>query len=566
MFDTAWRLSAKYEYDDILRLTSRQIDRYNTVLMDEDPVRRYERMLIMKDEFEAYPPFWYYLGNAANLSFSSTNDQSYKKCAINYYKKYMDFVKENDLFREDHIAVSCALEYYDLLPDDEKLKQKELLLTAEKKSGRSMDTLQLCAFEYMKIKDNTNACRLLKELVNEGYNLDVNAKLLGGLYCMIALEIGHENNYIQKEYNYLERLVPDMELLPMPQKEYSIESYEMLCDKKISSLRSTLAKEYLYVIKRIYIRYEKRWSFVVNLKSDAYKEVKCLLTELIAEVKGLLELGKINIFEDKLRIAIQKNKQLFEELEKSNHFSSKNTVTFYKLTRIAFYSLGKELNNRFKGFDSLSKIESDGIRLISFCNEKGLYRVDVSEKVLSDDIADKVLEYRHEKKVKLSHLREEMLSIIKKDATKIIAKCDDDHTFIYMGTDEFKNAVSRQKNIDLNVTVAVMKNQKEQYFFTIEGIVINGGLIPYGDFQLGKQPGQLMNKRNNLKFDINIFDVKKLYELIDTLGQKAGNVLGEPESEDCKSMFSRLMTAIDRKLIDIGEYNIVPVTSTEQKA
>ncbi len=66
LFDTAWRLAEKYRFPDEYRLTEKQIKQYNSILMDPDEIRKYERLTTIKDTFIAYPPFWYHYGNTAN--------------------------------------------------------------------------------------------------------------------------------------------------------------------------------------------------------------------------------------------------------------------------------------------------------------------------------------------------------------------------------------------------------------------------------------------------------------------------------------------------------------------
>ena len=71
LFDTAWRLADRYKFPDSYRLTERQITQYNRILMDPDDQRRYDRLFYVKDSFAAYPPFWYYLGSAANAVYQN---------------------------------------------------------------------------------------------------------------------------------------------------------------------------------------------------------------------------------------------------------------------------------------------------------------------------------------------------------------------------------------------------------------------------------------------------------------------------------------------------------------
>ena len=57
LFDTAWRLADKYEFPDYYRLTERQIKQYNNILMDNDKIKRYERLTTIKETYKAYPKY-----------------------------------------------------------------------------------------------------------------------------------------------------------------------------------------------------------------------------------------------------------------------------------------------------------------------------------------------------------------------------------------------------------------------------------------------------------------------------------------------------------------------------
>ena len=88
LFDTAWRLVDAHELPDEYRLTERQVTQYNDILMDPDPLRRYERLDTIKENFLAYPPFWYFFGNTANelMRLSDSEDSLYyKEIAKQYY-------------------------------------------------------------------------------------------------------------------------------------------------------------------------------------------------------------------------------------------------------------------------------------------------------------------------------------------------------------------------------------------------------------------------------------------------------------------------------------------------
>ena len=93
LFDTAWRLADTYKFPDEYRITEKQIKQYNHILMDRDSIRKYERLESIKDKFEAYPPFWYFIGNTANfiagdknLKISNEVRNDYRKCAKRYFE------------------------------------------------------------------------------------------------------------------------------------------------------------------------------------------------------------------------------------------------------------------------------------------------------------------------------------------------------------------------------------------------------------------------------------------------------------------------------------------------
>lgn len=75
----------------------------------------------IKENFEAYPPFWYFIGHAANYITCNENTEitneeiiKYRQIAINNFKKFEELIKFN-ILREDQLAASCLLEHVDIL-------------------------------------------------------------------------------------------------------------------------------------------------------------------------------------------------------------------------------------------------------------------------------------------------------------------------------------------------------------------------------------------------------------------------------------------------------------------
>ena len=63
LFTTAWRLADEYDFDDEWRLTEKQIEQYNKILLDTNEYRKYARLEAISNKFVAYPPFWYFYGH-----------------------------------------------------------------------------------------------------------------------------------------------------------------------------------------------------------------------------------------------------------------------------------------------------------------------------------------------------------------------------------------------------------------------------------------------------------------------------------------------------------------------
>lgn len=191
LFETAWRVADKYKFPDEYRLSANQIKQFNQALMENNPVKRYNKLDSMKHNFAAYPAFWYHIGSTANNLFRSKQFEGdtdsqwyYRSCAVECFAKYKELNQFN-LLRHDVMTASWALEYLELLDlnhENNCADARELIEIAERHSGNELDVLELCAFAYLRIRDSKNAARLLHILVNNGYNEEVNAQILSGLY------------------------------------------------------------------------------------------------------------------------------------------------------------------------------------------------------------------------------------------------------------------------------------------------------------------------------------------------------------------------------------------------
>ena len=262
LFNTAWRLADAYGFDDKLRLTEKQIKQYDEILLDQDEIRKYERLEAIKENFEAYPPFWYFIGNAANfiagnksLQLSEGTREHYREKALEYFDKYEE-INKFELLREDQIAASCALEHVDLLllkdkPDLEEIKK--LLKRAIQLSGNSNDILELCAITYLRLNDQENAAKYLRILVNEDYNRILNAQLLSGIY------VRTKN---REDYELLATRVDSDYLYPMPTDESK--TAEELEKEFGAKLKDVLKLKYKLTFENLLQRYSIEWNRITS--------------------------------------------------------------------------------------------------------------------------------------------------------------------------------------------------------------------------------------------------------------------------------------------------------------
>lgn len=382
LFDAAWRLADKYKFPDKYRLTERKIKQYNNILMDPDDYRRFERLDSIKDNFEAYPPFWYYLGNTASLisQNESREDYSlyYKELAKKYFEKYL---KQNEyaLLREDQVLSSCCLEYIELLDlNEDKNKINNLLEKAVGSSGNFNDIIQLCALYYLKIGNVKESTKLLKQLVNEDYNTITNAQILSNIYVMEY--INKQSSSVKYEYISLERKVDSSCLFPMPVDKDK--SSDILYNEFLEKQREILFKKYNLVVQAFIEKYCINFNKIFPVQdldhnyTDSYyldndyarqerkKEIMTVLTNKNKAASYILRLSEANIsfaildlldkvfdsicllncIEDDnklsllIRIEINNNKNNLNELEKRINDNEFGNLELKKLQNITFKS------------------------------------------------------------------------------------------------------------------------------------------------------------------------------------------------------------------------------------
>lgn len=283
LFTTAWRLAAEYDFDDEYRLSERQIHQYNRILMDQNEIRKFERLEAIKDQFKAYLPFWYQLGHTAayiagnkELAIDSEVQADYYRKAKEYFEDFYKMYSEYQLklLRNDYMVSAYALEYADLLMmEDPECKNSEirgkienLLSEAEKTSGNANDILELCAIGHLKCGNYKDAERILRYLVNEEYNTKSNAKILSRIYASQYLNHQEERERVRIEYTKLANKVDSVSLFPFP--TYN-ENDDDLQKQYFDNMKRLLFDEYKEVYMSFEMKYIPKFNRLIPLPNNS---------------------------------------------------------------------------------------------------------------------------------------------------------------------------------------------------------------------------------------------------------------------------------------------------------
>lgn len=355
LFDTAWRLSDSYEFDDKYRLTESQISQYNSILMDSIPLRKYERLDSIKDNFEAYPPFWYYLANAAmdvvnvykNETAFGDNISAinkYTQLAEQNYQKYLD--KDIDLLRNNYIRSACDLEYAALLLDslpriednEKKLrlcKINYLIDDAIKHCGSKLDILQIASVYYLRLNKTEEATKHLRKLIIENYNTKTNSQLLSFIYLQEA--VFDNKKFIPNTLKYKEliQFTDRMNLIPWVDSE------------------KELTKEHLRNINELFLN---------NQKDQLYSYLEAIVNtifhkEIISYNKELYNRHNMDesdaFFEDTIYAEKERTK-VYKKLYYKEGEWKRFTADLSEHTIII--SLNKHINKLLRSLDKLAQV------------------------------------------------------------------------------------------------------------------------------------------------------------------------------------------------------------------
>lgn len=458
LFDTAWRLAEKYKFNDKYRLTERQITQYNRILMDADDLRRYERLNYIKEKFEAYPPFWYYLGSAANAvhqnsdKYTDLATEDYKEIATEQFRKFISLTDGN-LLREDQLRASCALELFDLLDNTNRKEKSDLLSKAIDAAGNAYDVLQLCALSYLNIQETEEGIKLLRMLVNENYNTDMNAKLLSRLYVQNILDNQNVTSNRQDYLSLAARVGTDA-LFPLPQNDIDL---NILGDNYIGKQQLFLKERYSDAIKLYISQYAKRYDLLCKQNGDISVKMVNLLNEMTNLIQIIMP--DENSFETPLYKMIKTKVVSFRTMlrcEDQNDRYSKR-MAFTEITKPAFEALTASLNGWIYSLGSMQLINEAESRIDVFYekmsnsneNYHGQHQyVSTSSDIFAQLILEENIEDQNAKMLK----RDNCLQIVKNYVKSLVKKGNDSEIIFIRGDYAFAKYLDGHGSIVNNIS------------------------------------------------------------------------------------------------------------------
>ena len=198
LFETSWRLSDRYGFDDAWRLTIPQIEQYNKILEEPDAAWRYFCLVQYKENFEAYPYYWNELGESACIAsqkegIDDTTRNDFLKKAEAAFEVFE--AKDIGLLREDMISAAARLRRIQIAVKRGKTWDEVLggrLEFFHKLKGLACSAPELlmqgavcymAAHEAEKFKGYLDAAiELMEMVVAQGYNMPTSSRLLSKMY------------------------------------------------------------------------------------------------------------------------------------------------------------------------------------------------------------------------------------------------------------------------------------------------------------------------------------------------------------------------------------------------
>ncbi len=164
MLKYSWELMRRYNFPDEWRLNEKQLNDYINILKEPNVELRYRKLSRLEENFQKFPPYWYYRGQAAQ-------DLRNKKEALYCFKQFQDI--HQGIMRKDPYAASVAMCKTTLMTESEHVEpseiKKELEIILANSEDSDWGNILFAALQYARLGDSEYASRLIMRNLDNGY-------------------------------------------------------------------------------------------------------------------------------------------------------------------------------------------------------------------------------------------------------------------------------------------------------------------------------------------------------------------------------------------------------------
>ncbi len=163
LLGSSWRLLKEYDIPDHWRLTESQLTNYSEILRDPEKKRCHSRLVRIENDFQMYPPYWYYRGRVAQ-------DIGNMEDALNSFDNFNN--SRMNIYRKDPFVASCAMSK--IMINGDKTPVQDTLLNLELIVQNSTDqdwaNLLFAALQYARLEHYDEARDLIMRNLDNGYD------------------------------------------------------------------------------------------------------------------------------------------------------------------------------------------------------------------------------------------------------------------------------------------------------------------------------------------------------------------------------------------------------------
>jgi len=158
----SWELMRKYNFPDEWRLDEKQLSAYTDILKESDLARRYRKLERIENNFQKFPPYWYYRGQAAQEI--GKNEE-----AIRCFNQFQQI--HQGILRKDPYAASVAMCKTMLTVEqaDPATLKSDLNLILANSEDADWGNILFAALQYARMGDSDAAGKLILRNLDNGH-------------------------------------------------------------------------------------------------------------------------------------------------------------------------------------------------------------------------------------------------------------------------------------------------------------------------------------------------------------------------------------------------------------